>query len=351
MTQLKIKNRDWGRTKMTVSHRPFCFSAPKVQAGFEASLPENAVPTSGWLVGPSVAAVQDLSIKAGTSPHCVLLNQFSDGAILRIAMSADKIEAIALDLRQSRFKVGADYAVDVSLYNNPQSISFQQNVIARPLQENVLLFGVREIDTLKAALKQNRILRFDYGGTAHSYDLYGLDDGFNRAAAQCYAAPQAPNDQIINAQKSAPVDRSASSLSEVEPAGGAYSALPDEVPSQKATITSSALAGHWMLTPSLQEVALPPAAISSVVPDRQWRVVMGAGLRETIDNWAMQENVRLVWRGDEQVKIPANATFSGRFEEAVGTLLVLARDEGRNVNGNLYFDDRADEKVLVIEVQ
>lgn len=132
------------------------------------------------------------------------------------------------------------------------------------------------------------------------------------------------------------------------PAAGRALSLQDE-------IAESWLALHTPKPPRQMQVetgnimanpvkALPQAATLT----REWRAPMGAGLRETLDSWAQQAQVRLIWQAERDYPLPVGLTAQGTFDSAV--LSALKQFEGGKAAplGQIYSDPATGQRVLLI---
>lgn len=77
----------------------------------------------------------------------------------------------------------------------------------------------------------------------------------------------------------------------------------------------------------------------------EWDVKKGQGLRDIIYEWTKRDNWNLLWHIDYDIKVSADAQFSGTMQEAIGKLLRSINLNGNNLNAQLY----PDNKVIIIK--
>lgn len=76
-----------------------------------------------------------------------------------------------------------------------------------------------------------------------------------------------------------------------------------------------------------------------------WYVKKGQSLRDIIYEWAKRDSWNLVWHLDYDIKLGADAHFTGSLQDAIGTLLDSINQSGSNLNAQLY----PENKVIVIK--
>jgi len=69
---------------------------------------------------------------------------------------------------------------------------------------------------------------------------------------------------------------------------------------------------------------LPPSEKSDVTPpvqSRQWSVVRGSTLRETLENWGRSASMEIVYQLPNDMAVEVGGRFEGTFDEALAWLL------------------------------
>lgn len=69
---------------------------------------------------------------------------------------------------------------------------------------------------------------------------------------------------------------------------------------------------------------LPPSESSDVAPpeqSKQWSVVRGSTLRQTLENWGRAASIEIVYQLANDMAVEVDGRFEGTFEEALAWLL------------------------------
>ncbi len=156
----------------------------KARAGFEADNVEVFVPTSAWLVGP--ATLQPVSDSSFTMP-CVMMNQYTNGFVVRFSGNSSKILAMAVDFRADILSTGKDYDVKLSI---PDRYSEEISAVAH--NASTMLISAKQQGAFYDALKSGKYLYLTVGGKELNFALLGVKDGLQRVA-DCYSPQQAPS--------------------------------------------------------------------------------------------------------------------------------------------------------------
>jgi hypothetical protein len=143
----------------------------------------------------------------------------------------------------------------------------------------------------------------------------------------------------------------------IEPASGGHAAQESSVPEVvQKNIPLGVPRTDAMKTSSARDVVVPkpvspqsPRIATPSTPDRRWRVMKGASLREVLDVWATNSNARLVWKSSQDFNVKRSATSQGSFESAVDGLLQQYNGDGNRPTAKLY-NDPSGQKVLVVGV-
>ncbi len=102
---------------------------------------------------------------------------------------------------------------------------------------------------------------------------------------------------------------------------------------------------YGAITPADYKPAVTP------VPQRRWRAIKGAGLREALDTWARDAQAQLIWKAPEDFRVGETLDVSGSFETAVLSLLERYDGKGGHPVGRIYNNPDTGQKVLLIEAK
>ncbi len=357
------------------------------------------IPTGGWLTGPS-------SLFGGGGQEsqgmpCLLTNRFHNGYEVRFSGGGNRLFAMVLDVRESLFVTGNDY--DIRLRMAPDR---QHDVTAVAHNPAMLVVNLQHLDGAYQALANARHLTVTLSGVDIVFALPGIREGLERVE-DCFANGSTHRTSAGQAAKPEPVPSSEPppSLADMpvqQENRQAAQASPVPFDGAALEINSAALRDLFLDGASQEETdaarqpdpaavaqqpsqrAIPRIYDDSDIPASQprrerpdsngrasepaidtgfhgedphggranysrWRALRGANARDTLENWAGQENVRVVWRHPQDFPIRDSFIFEGAFDQAVESLLSRYENETQRPTGRLYNDPSFGQRVLVVE--
>lgn len=358
------------------------------------------VPTSAWLVGP--ASVQPIA-ESGFSMPCVMMNQYSNGFILRFSIGDDKVLAMAVDSHREAFKAGERFDVTVGI-----SPSFSSDLSAEAYNGSTFLVNLQQVPGVYEALRDGTVMTLMIGKSPFRFALPGVQDGLERSR-QCYgSAPSGPQAAPVSPayesamqeplespapavetpaeDVAAPVaqpggavavldgmlDNAAQKLANLAPAAGTagrpYGMHNAEI-IQKKPPAGVALAGTWTSPVAAktepQTQPLPPQqqhdimvasttdgteAAGAESGERRWRAIKGTNLHEVLDVWARNASVRLIWKTEREFSVDESISFQGTFEDAARSILEQYGDDYVRPVGRIFIEPALRQKVLLVEL-
>jgi hypothetical protein len=156
------------------------------------------VPTSGWLVGPATLVADG---EAGLP--CVMMNQFSNGFVMRVSGGGRQIMGFALDVRQNHFTPGNEYELGVAV-----APGFRKIFKAQAYDPATIMAATQDAPEFYSALRDAREMSIGLDGKVMKFVMVGVRDGLDRmencfdpkgakaparAAASSAAMPQMPD--------------------------------------------------------------------------------------------------------------------------------------------------------------
>lgn len=128
------------------------------------------VPTSGWLVGPSTL----VSDAEGGLP-CVMMNQFSNGFVMRVSGGDQVVMGFALDVRQNAFTAGKSYDLGIAFDSG-----FRKVFKAEAYDTATIMAVTQDAPELYNALRDAREMIIGIEGKTLRFVMLGARDGLTR---------------------------------------------------------------------------------------------------------------------------------------------------------------------------
>lgn len=81
-------------------------------------------------------------------------------------------------------------------------------------------------------------------------------------------------------------------------------------------------------TKKLEKTEIEATKKEQSLQPRIWEAKQGSSLKETLDVWARQANVKLIWKSEKDYQLSSNVLISGTFDSAVKVLFTKAVKNG-----------------------
>jgi len=82
-----------------------------------------------------------------------------------------------------------------------------------------------------------------------------------------------------------------------------------------------------------------------------WNAHKGQMLRDVLMDWGRRANVDVSWQAEYDYPFQASVSVGGTFEDAIRSLLVGFQDADPRPVGYLYNNQKAGQRVLVIQTR
>lgn len=103
--------------------------------------------------------------------------------------------------------------------------------------------------------------------------------------------------------------------------------------------------------PQIQQQVRQQESPAAVGREKRWRAIKGTNLREVLDVWTKNDNVRLLWKTQREFSIADSVSMQGTFEDALLGLLGQYQGDKKRPLGRIYVDPVLNQRVLVIRTE
>lgn len=294
----------------------FGLSAP-VTAHAQAqpgAIPE-FVPSSPWVVGET--GLSEVRGVSGLKLPCMMVNQFDNGFIMRLAGGGNNLSAMAIDFRQPIFAKGRRYGA--ALYTDT---GFHATVQGTAFNDATLIFNLRDAGDVYSALKAGRILGLSIGNNDMRFSLSNITQGLDNLEGCFSGAVPAPSVQQATQQATNQASQGADDMS----------AMPsfDQQPTSLADIQSQSAAhsagnevyikrGEKLPRGVTSHMGASPAQMAT--QSGTWQAQAGENIQTVLSRWADVAGVELNWNASGDGQVAQDFAHNGNFNDAVTALL------------------------------
>lgn len=294
----------------------FSLSGEAMAQAQPGGIPE-FIPTSPWVVADS--GMESMRGLNGIKLPCMMVNQFDNGFVMRLAGGGGSLTAMAVDFRQNVFARGMRYGA--ALYTDA---GFRGTVQGSAFNASTLIFNLRDAGDVYNALKASRVLGLSMGNNDMRFSLSNVAQGFTNLEG-CYSGEKAPSGQQ---QAQMPPQQGAAAVP--------YTPSAFEPPTSLNEIrdAASGSAGREVYLKRGQQIAQPAgprmdarAGMKSTgnAPSGaamgSWNAKAGEDIKTVVSRWSQTAGVDLQWQSTANAQVVQNFAHNGSFNDAVSALL------------------------------